>query len=154
MPQITDETPRQPFTVAGKTLSCPTPYTEGHVLTANEAAALNQTFVENIRNNMAKKVGDCPDADEAQRLIDEYVAVYEFGVRRSGGPKGDPIEREAMAIAREKVREAIVAQGYKLKDFTAEKITELAQDTLAKYPQIRELAAENVQRRASIQVSV
>lgn len=51
MPPITSETPRKNIRVAGIILSAPTPYAEGHVLTANEAAAINQTYLENLGNN-------------------------------------------------------------------------------------------------------
>jgi len=96
------------------------------VLTESEAAVLNQTLAENIRNNFASVVEKANDAamdaatkaaktDEERQAalavranpadlqpqLDSYVSTYEFGVRTGGGPKLDPIEREAKRIAEE-----------------------------------------------------
>src|SRR3954462_13657602 len=120
MPEITSETPRSNITIAGKSFSVPEPYAEGHVLTVNEAATLNQTYAENIRNNMASKVAAAIEAEKAdtpvpydhtamQTAVDDYVANYEFGVRR--GVTGDPVEREALNAARELVKNAIRTKG-------------------------------------------
>lgn len=119
------------FTVQGVTLVAPKPFTEGHPLTATEAAVLNQTFVENIRNNFAKAVktaqeevgeGNEPDLKALQAELDEYIAGYEFGVRRSsgGGRVVDPVEKKAREIARKLVTQAIKDQGHKISDFDAE----------------------------------
>lgn len=134
MPTITAETPRKDITIAGSKFAIPEPYAEGHVLNANEANALNQTWAENIRNNMAEQVkvwlngkdadGDKPAIeaigfDAAQEKIDEYVKTYAFGERR-GGARMDPIEREARNLVEAKAKEAIKAQGKSQKDFTDE----------------------------------
>jgi hypothetical protein len=55
---ITPETPSKSFVIAGLTMTVSEPFAEGHVLTENEAASMNQTFAENIRNNFAGKVAD------------------------------------------------------------------------------------------------
>lgn len=118
-------------TEVGFTVNVPTPYATGHVCSEGEAAVLNQVLAENISNNLrAKLVGGKTEGEgdsattraytpeEAQALVDEYVANYEPGVRRGGGEPRivDPVEREAMAIAREKARELVKAKGYKVTD--------------------------------------
>jgi hypothetical protein len=151
----TTETPTHDITVAGMIFAAPAPYTEGHTLTANEAAVLNQTLAENLRNNFASQVKKAVDAAavEGAEPVDEaalseafttYVAGYEFGVRRTGSGGGrvtlDPIDREALKLAIEKVKAAIKAKGIVLKDVPNEVIRVKAEEVLAKYPQIREQA--------------
>lgn len=147
MPEVNAKTRRSNITIAEVVVACPQPYTEGHPLTVNEAAALNQTYAENVRNNLAKRVKEKPG--EAQSIVDEYCQTYEFGVRRAMAG-GDPVEKEAMDMARAKVKEALKANGHVLKDIPAEKITELAQGVLDKYPQIREQAKSIVESRQSL----
>lgn len=154
MVDITAETPRSTITIAGHPFKVPEPYVEGHALTANEAATLNQTYAENIRNNNAKKVSDAAEAAKVegapaldlaklQSEIDDYVADYEFGVRR--GVTGDPVEREALSAAKELVKNKIKEKGAKLSDYKAADITARAEEVLNKYPQIREQAKARVE---------
>lgn len=133
--------PRQ-TTIAGQTFEIPTPYTEGHPLTAAEASVLNQTFLENIRNNAAGKIkaakeaftkaggadadfsidtplgGEGPDATKTLRqVIADYAGSYVFGVRvsRTSEP-ADPVQREARSIAREAINAKLKAGNVKRKD--------------------------------------
>lgn len=53
---LTDATPRINRPIGGVILSIPQPFAEGHVLTANEAASMNQTYLENVGNNFRSKV--------------------------------------------------------------------------------------------------
>ena len=96
------------------------PYSEGHTCTAAEAASLNQTWGENIRNNMAKVVtaarteAGIPDTaeghsisldDETIKVLQEKVTAYdndyEFTLASVGGGRKsrDPVEIEATKIA-------------------------------------------------------
>lgn len=148
MPAIHPHTPREDYTIAGKTFSIPLPYAAGHTISANEAAALNQTWAENARNNFAKKVKEAEEAGSFdhsvfQANLDDYLSEYEFGVR-TGGRSGDPVMVEALSIAREKVRAAIVKKGIPLKDVTAAQITAKAKEVVEKYPEILEKARERV----------
>ncbi len=139
MPEITESTPRSTITIAGETFSAPQPYTEGHVLSGNEANALNQVFAENLRNNFASKVKAAQEAGTFdlsvfQGSFDDYANEYEFGVRTGGGGgrSGNPILAEAMNIARELVRKAIVKKGLKVADYKAAEISALAKSALDK----------------------
>lgn len=122
--QISDETPRSDITIQGATFAAPEPYTEGHTLSANEAAALNQLLQENLRNNFAGKVKaaleavggavDKLDIEALQTEFDAYAAEYEFGARRSGTRTPvDPVGREAVRLAKKKINEALKAKGIK-----------------------------------------
>lgn len=126
-------------TISGETFEIAAPYEEGHQLNAAEASVLNQTFLENIRNNVASKIkagkeaaekagttfsldtpvgGEGEDAGKTLRqLCTEYADNYEFGVRVSRNSEpADPVEREARAIAREALNATLKAQGIKRKD--------------------------------------
>ena len=131
------------ITIAGKPYNVEARFAEGHVLTANEASALNQTFFENLRNNFASKAKEGAD----QAAFDEYAAFYQFGVRTGGGGSRDPIEVEAMSIARDTVKDMIRKAGKKLSDYSAAAISETAGKLLVhevKGPEIRELARKRV----------
>lgn len=118
----------------------PAPYTPGsRELTEGEAAILNQTIAENLSNNLRAKLlagktegeGDAATtreftAEEAQAMVDAYLAEYEPGVRAqgSGEPRvTDPVEREARGIARDKAKEMVAAAGLKVGDVNLPEIT-------------------------------
>lgn len=158
MPQVDASTPREEYTIAGQALKIFQPYTSGHVLSDGEASALNQTYAENIRNNQASRVKELVEAgtydtDAFQLELDDYMGEYEFGLRRGGGGRsGDPVLREALLIAKDKVRSALKAKGHNLKDVSASDITTLAKQVLdgGKYPQIMEAAKARVAAQADI----
>lgn len=149
MPDINASTPRETYTIAGQTFSFYQPYAEGHVLTANEAASMNQTFAENVRNNFAKRVKEAVEAgtfdqDMVQSQLDDYMNEYEFGQRTGGGGRtSDPVAAEALRIAKDRVRAALQKRGDKLSDYTAAAITDAAKGVLAgpKGDEIRAAAA-------------
>lgn len=127
------------LTISGKPFTVEARYSEGHVLTANEAAALNQTFFENLRNNFAQRAKDGED----QTAFDEYAASYEFGVRTGGGSR-DPVETEAMSLARDYVKQVIQKNGKKVSDYTAEQISTAAKQQVETNPVFREKAKERI----------
>lgn len=141
------------ITIAGRSITVPVKYSEGHVLSANEASALNQVYHENIRNNTAKRVKEAESDEAAQSIVNEYVAGYEFGVRTGGGGSRDPVQTELMAIAREAVRKALQKKGFKLtgdEAVPAKKITELATDAVSKHPEWLDLAKARVAQQREI----
>ena len=99
------------ITIADKPFTVIQPYEAGHVVTEAEAKALNQTRSENIRNNMASKVkaayaGTAKEGEPTAETIVAFVAAYDeayvFTLASVGGGtrKTDPIEVEALKIAR------------------------------------------------------
>ena len=163
------DSPRKSITVAGLVLSGPIPYTEGHVLVANEAMTLNQTWLENLRNNFAAKAnkhlvdlghskkdesGDdiaTPEECTAESLAViqaaflDYAAGYEFGVR--GGREADPVRAQALEMAKGKVREKLKAGGYTLSDVGNDRIKELAEQGIERNPNFMIKAKEIVDAR-------
>ena len=113
--QTSNETPSlavRKITIQGEMLSVQDKYAEGDTINALEAAALNQTRAENMRNNQAsnikkiqvahKEAGE-PEtltADELAQVqsdLDDYAATYVFSA--GGGRTTDPIDKEAKLIA-------------------------------------------------------
>lgn len=123
------------ITIQGHPFKVPLRYAAGHVLLENEAGALNQTFHENIRNNMAKKVAEGVEAnvpmETIQQQVDDYAAEYQFGVRTGGGGfRGDPVMTLAMNYARGVVRQAIKSRNLSEDEWPASRISQAAKALL------------------------
>ena len=146
------ETPMpESITIAGQSFNVPLRYEEGHELNANEASALNQTFHENIRNNLAKKA---KDGTLTQAEVDEYAQVYQFGHRvgGGGGPR-DPVMAAAIAIAKSQIRISFKKAaanpqskhyGKKFSDIEASAVLAAAKAAIDKDPSIMERAKARV----------
>lgn len=138
MPTITKDTPRSDYTIAAKTFSIAQPYTAGATtLTDGEASALNQVLAENTRNNLAKQVKALVEAGTfdqtaTQKLVDDYVGAYQFGVRTGGGGfrASDPLTSAKMDIARELVRDALKRGGHDLAKVSGKDISRLAKEAV------------------------
>ena len=139
------------ITISGKSFTVPVIYAIGDTIeTEGEASALNQTFHEAIRNNLASRFKEHPE-NLTQAEVDLYAQKFEFGVRSGGGRVGDPVEREALSIASSKVKDAIRVNGKtKLSDYKVGDITLRAKQLLDKDPSIRKLAAEIVSKKQSV----
>lgn len=152
--QVTKETPTRQFTIQDRTFVIPAPFGEGHQCNAAEAGVLNQTLAENVRNNMNKKVKDGIDAgsfnqDEMQAEIDLYIEEYEFGARRGRGPV-DPVEREALNIAKDEVKNALRRSGHKIADIATEDINRLAEQVVSENPDIAKEAERRIKEKSKI----
>lgn len=106
-------------TINGQQFEISAPYAEGHTITAIEARVLNQTRAENIGNNTRAKVKEMQDANASEQEIAEYVSTvdteYQFtaaGV--SSSRKLDPVEREAVKLARELIKGKLAETGRKI----------------------------------------
>lgn len=124
-------------TIQGETFEIATPYVAGPIeLSEAEAATLNQTRIENIRNNLAGKIkslkeknlslDSAAEGDEQGRtyraIFTEYADSYEFGVRAASTREPvDPVQREARRIAKEMLAGALKAKGVKVKDLDPDK---------------------------------
>lgn len=120
-------TDTRPFTIQGVTLNIPLPAIEvGHACTEGEASSLKQTFVENVRNNLASEIKEAKEKgaapDVLQKIVDEYCTEYEFGVRAGGVRLTDPVEAAAREIAIELAKRAVRKSGKSLKDYGMDQI--------------------------------
>lgn len=95
--------------IGGVDLVVSIPYKAGDVLDADEAAQLNQVYIENIGNNFRKKVAEMLEGnktpEDIQSELDKYADSYTFGSRRVGGVRRttDPLEREMRMLAKKAV---------------------------------------------------
>jgi hypothetical protein len=106
-------------TINGQQFEISEPYAEGHTISAIEARVLNQTRSENIGNNVRAKIKEMQEANSSEQEITELVSSvdtdYVFtaaGV--SSSRKLDPVEREAVKIARELLKAHLATSGRKL----------------------------------------
>jgi len=106
-------------TINGLEFEISEPYTEGHTISAIEARVLNQTRAENIGNNTRAKIKEMQEAGNPDQEIFDYVSgvdnSYVFtagGVSRAR--KLDPVEREAVKIARDLLKAHLANDGRKL----------------------------------------
>jgi hypothetical protein len=151
--QFSPETPRQNITIQGAQFTIPTPFTEGHVLTAGEASQMNQLLTENVRNNLSGKAKARAEKNEAaltQDEVDAYVSEYEFGERKAGSGEArlSPEEREARRIARERISAALKQKGVKVDKDNMEKMV----TTLAAREDIIKEARKRVQATSKISI--
>lgn len=168
----TTSTGLRQVTISGETFEIAAPYSAGHQLNEAEASVLNQTYLENIRNNAASKIkaakeaaeksnttfsldapigGEGEDASKTLRqVIADYAKSYEFGVRvaRNSEP-ADPVEREARSIAREAISAKLKASNVKRKDIPDEAY-EQALVKLAASDKVMAEAKRRVKARDSI----
>lgn len=149
----------------------PAAFAEGHVCTANEANALSQVRLENIRNNTASRIKKAAEEQKIEvgavnldttmvtvgdqtvslrQSITDYADNYVFGARavRTAEPI-DPIDREADKIARDAIRSALAAKKVKVKDLPEGKFDE-AVEAYAARDDVRAEAKRRVNQRAKI----
>ena len=104
------------ISISGQAFEVSAPYAEGHTLTAAEAKVLNQTRAENIGNNFRADVkkalesGDPAQLEAVKAELAKYDAAYVFSMTQARTPI-DPIEAEAIRIAKELVK-AKIAEKY------------------------------------------
>jgi hypothetical protein len=139
--------------VAGLSFEVEDVYAEGHVVTENEARALNQTRRENLRNNFRKTAKDeLEKGTSASKIADmfaEYAESYEFSAKRQARAPRDPVEAEARKIARKVVTGALRKQNIDIKSLEDGKMDELVSAYAAK-DEVRALAQETVDALQSI----
>jgi len=151
--------PTAEITIQGETFAIPQPFAEGHVLTAGEASALNQTYAENLRNNFAKTVKASKEAGTfehagAQAALAEYAASYAFGVRSSGTRTAvDPVEKKATDLASSIVKAKLTEKGIKMSALAEGQFDKAVAALLEKRPDIREEARRQVDMAKSIAAS-
>lgn len=164
--------PNRQITIAGLVFDVEDKYAEGHVVTANEAGALNQTRAENLRNNFASVVRKAQEAanegnpegadpialdDTAiEALKAEFLTVattYEFGVRGGGVRITDPVEREAVRLAKEQIDAAIKAKYGRLDAVDKDRYKELVADFAAS-DEVQAQAKANIEQANKLGASL
>jgi hypothetical protein len=96
------ETGPATITILGRRFNFPpSPYSAGHVCTKGEARALNQKRLESIRNKLAVTA---KGRALTQAHVDACAASFVFGERTTRRRTNDPVEAEALELARRLVR--------------------------------------------------
>ena len=164
--------PNRQITIAGLVFDVEDKYAEGHAVTANEAGALNQTRAENLRNNFASVVRKAQEEvnegnpegadpidldDEAKAALREEFAkvatAYEFGVRGGGVRITDPVEREAVRLAKEQIDAAIKAKYGRLDAVDKDRYKELVADFAAS-DEVQAQAKANIEQANKLGASL
>ena len=108
-----------PKMINGLAFEISAPYAEGHTINEAEARVLNQTRAENIGNNVRAKLKEMAEAgsslEELQAFVAEKDAEYVFTLSNAGQSRQlDPVEREAIKIARDLLKQHLGETGRKL----------------------------------------
>lgn len=155
---FTTETQSKDFTCASITLQCPLPVQEGDECSSGMADSLNQTLVENARNNFTKTCKEMQEqeksAEEIQTAFLGWVKGYEFGVRKGRSAIIDPVEREAWALAKERVVDKLKSMGKKLSEIDADTMNGFIQNALEKFPQFREEAQKIIDQKNALAADI
>jgi hypothetical protein len=133
-PEIETRLSTEAITIFGLRFNVQSPYSAGHVCTTGEASALNQKRRESIRNKLAVTA---KDRALTQADVDAYASSYVFGECTARRRTRDPVEAEALEMARRLVRK---------KEQSRKENTEAARELLqsAKGDVIRAQAAKRV----------
>ena len=124
------------ISIHDQTFTVRAPYQEGQSLSAIEAKVLNQTRAENVANNFRKRIkaalegvalkegAEIETFDAVKAAMAAYDETYTFAMPSSGSTKEplDPVEREALRIARDTIKKALADGGRKLKDIEEDKL--------------------------------
>ena len=100
-PEIETGPGTQAITILGLRFDVQLPYSAGHVCTKGEARPLNQKRLESIRSRLA---GTAKHRALTQADVDAYAASYVFGERTARRRIYEPVEAEALEMARRLVR--------------------------------------------------
>lgn len=158
----TPETVTKSVTIQGLQFDIVQPYAAGHTITEAEAAALNQTRNEAVRNNMARVIkketeelaegADIP-ADlmkSIAKAVAAYDAEYEFTLASVGGGRKstDPVDVEANRLARAAITAKLKADGRKVSDIDKDALASAIAQVAAK-DSIRKAAEKAVKERTN-----
>jgi hypothetical protein len=119
----TDTTLETSFTTSGIAYTVPVRYVPGEcVLSPGEASALQQTLIENIRNNWVAKVKAAAEEGKTLSMEEfaEYAAAYDFGIRGTRTPS-DPVLSAERTIITSKLKVALASQGIDWKTLAEDK---------------------------------
>lgn len=109
------------ITISGRSYEVNAPYVEGQTINAAEARTLNQTRAENIGNNFRKAVKEAGDDQTKLQDIEGNLGKYdqEYNFATGGGSVRavDPVDREAIRIAKQAIKAKVESAGHKFKDW-------------------------------------
>lgn len=121
-----------------------------HAFTINPADlpahVVDHVWAYGLRQILNDAAASAKTKDEALGMAQKrYDNLLAGTLRAATGRESDPVRAEAIRIASDKVKKALVAKGHKLADVKASQIRELAIGLVAKDPAITETAKANVE---------
>lgn len=151
------------FTSYGVSFEISAPYTSGQVMGEGEAHSLNQTRVENIRNNFAPTVKEITDKAKSeerevteeevatlQSALAEYEKTYVFQGKRTMRAPVDPVKRKARGLARDIIANALRSRNIKIADLAEGKLDDLIGQYLEGHPELTVEAKRQVEEAKAI----
>jgi len=144
----------KPLTIAGVVFQAPLKFSEGHRISANEAAALNaqlhSDLAAKMRGAMAKAqkaVGEgvpleAEAVDKLQQQLRALAAVHDFSPKSAN--TFDPVQREGLKMIRPLVLNALKKKGMDPKTLADGKLEEILLAGLMKRPDIMAEAQRRV----------
>ena len=147
-------------TINGRKFAIANRYAAGHVLSEAEANAFNSTLADAVRNGffarMKKMIEARTPDSEIEAALADYAASYVFGARRiynkTGNAEEAAINRIALQIAKECVRQKLVEKGISSRKLGDVKITEYANTLLERNGKIREEALRRYQETTAVEL--
>lgn len=149
---VVDESFTLSFSSKGIVFELAARYREGDTINKPEANTLNQTLVENLRNNftpriaakleaIAKAEGAERDLTEAEKeelkaVFQTYESEYTFQGKRGSRTPVDPVRREAVKMARETITAALRAKEISPKDLKEGQMDELIEGYLKAHAEV------------------
>lgn len=147
------------LTIGGLVFEVQAPYTAGpRELTEAEAKTLNQTRSENVGNNLRKAIGEGSEKgmtqEQLQAIVSEYDNGYTFAMGGGSRVVIDPLEKECYKVAREAVRDALQAEGKKLKDVDEAKLEAYLDQLVAQDDVIAEAKKRLKAKQKKVQINL
>ena len=150
--------PVRTTTIAGNDYAIVERFAPGHVLSENEAEALNSLFIENVGNNCraqierlteaAKKEGKVLTQAELQAIVTDYAKSYVFGQRRSRvRAPADPLQAAGIKVAKEWISKRLAELN---KTYTKEQLHEAAAKLYEQNPAVKAEAQRRLDTAAKI----
>lgn len=150
--------PTLEVTIQGLSFTIASRFAEMHICSAGDAAVLDAALCDHVRGAFAKSIkqlveteaasgADRHRRDELQTQIADYAAEYHFAASRAA--LRDPVERAALRIAQDIVREKLNERGLR-KENLAEGVWEARVAEVAKLPNVRAEAARRVEATKSV----
>ena len=150
--------PTLEVTIQGLAFTLSPRFAEMHICSAGDAAVLNAALCDHVRGAFAKEVKellvdeastgtDRRRRGELQSEIASYAELYHFAASRAA--LRDPVERAALRIAQDIVREKLNERRLRKEDL-AEGVWDARVAQVAKLPNVRAEAARRVEATKSV----
>lgn len=149
----------QPLTVSGVVFDAPSKYSAGHVLSSDEASALNSLFLSDLSSKLKPLIVKAQKASGSLELPPDAKAdldakLAEFARSHTFTPKSahsfDPVTREAFKMIRPQFINKLKEKGIDPKTMAVGKLEAIMLQWLAKHPEVTAEAKRRVEAVTSV----